>query len=135
RFLSVADIERRAAIDAASNAALDPVVERVAHRSLQLGSELALPTVQVGRPVREIRERLARLLLTLRRHLLERLLELAPRLLDRALRLRRIDILAAARSPIHRPQRLVEPAHRLGGRVAALGLRAARLLALLTLLA
>src|SRR5690606_4792193 len=137
RLLALADVERGAAIDAAANAAIDPRVERVAHRALQLGGELALPAIQIRRPIREIRERLARLQLTLRGHLLERLLQLAARLLDRALRLRRIDLFAAARGPIHGTQRLVELTQRLGGRIAALaaaaGLRA-RLLARLALL-
>src|SRR5690606_16972074 len=95
-------------------------VERVAHRALELRRKLALPAIQVRRPVCEIRERFACLLLTLRRHLLERLPQLAARLLDRALRLRRIDLLAPARGPIHGTQRLVELTQRLGGRIAAL---------------
>src|SRR5690606_23876635 len=81
RFLSRADIERGPPIDPAADTAIDTVVERITHGALQLGRELPLATIQIGGALRDIRERLARLLLALRGHLLQRLLELAPRLL------------------------------------------------------
>src|SRR5690606_37388155 len=93
---------------AAQSAAVDAVVQELAHPLLQLRLKLALLPIEVGRTVREIGERLARSLLPLRGHLLQRGLKLTPGLLDRPLRFGRIDAFALPARPIHRLERLVE---------------------------
>src|SRR5690606_40369182 len=85
--LALAELERLLTVHAAAQAAVDAIVEEAPHPLPQVGLQLALPPVELGRAIREIRERLVRGLLPPRRHLLERRLQLPARLLDRPLRL------------------------------------------------